>query len=246
VVDSHSTDSTPEIARQMGATVVEFDWNGRYPRKRQWALENLPHAHDYVLYLDADEEVTPDLADEIARLFANGAPPHAGYFVRLAYSFLGRELRHGQPVLKLVLLDRRRSRFLDVGDDAAVTAGDVEVHNQPHVDGPTGALRTPLRHDDHEPLFHFFDRHNRWSDWEALLLREGRLVDPRETHRGTRGLAKRMFHRLPLKPIAFFLVCYVLRLGFLDGRAGFHYAIAKSMYYWQVGVKVRELELRRP
>ena len=243
VVDSGSTDATRAIATASGATVVDFAWDGGYPKKKQWCLDRLPFAHDWVLYVDADERVTPELADEVARTLAAG-PRHAGYFVGLDYVFLGRVLRHGHRVYKLALLDRTRSRFLDYPDLDASNMWEVEGHYQPAVDGSTALLRGRLVHEDHDSLYHWFERHNRYSDWEAVLHAKGALVSGDEAQRRVRRALKRAFHRLPAKSLAAFLYGYVFRLGLLDGRAGLHYAVARSFYYWQVAVKRHELELR--
>jgi glycosyltransferase involved in cell wall biosynthesis len=115
VVDSGSRDRTGVIAESMGTTVVPFRWNGRYPKKKQWCLEELPFRHDWVLYVDADEMVTPELADEIGEVMA-GPRRHAGYFVGYDYVFLDRVLRHGHRVYKLVLFDRHKARFAERDD----------------------------------------------------------------------------------------------------------------------------------
>ena len=240
VVDSGSVDRTTAIAHEHGAIVVSFEWNGRYPKKKQWCLDNLPFSHDWVLYLDADEEVSPELGSELQKLFSDG-PDRSGYFVGLDYRFLGRVLRHGQRVYKLALLDRRHARFLDRDDLDAVNMWEVEGHYQPHVDGRVGVLTGRVLHDDHDSLFEYFARHNRYSDWEAVRLRNGRFASREEAQPPGRGTLKRVFAALPGKPILFFVYAYVLRGGFLDGRAGLHYAVAKSFYYWQVGVKARQM-----
>lgn len=245
VVDSGSEDATRTIAHEHGARVIPFNWNGRYPKKKQWALENVPFRHDWVLYVDADEELTPELRAELERLFAAGEPPRAGYFAGLDYRFLGRVLRHGQRVYKLILFDRRRGRFLDFDDLEAANMWEVEGHYQPRIEGETGVLRGRVLHADHDSLYAWFARHNRYSDWEAVLARNGAPGRGDEAQPGLRRPLKAVFNLLPFKPLAFFLYAYVLRLGFLDGRAGYHYALAKAFYYWQVGVKARELELRR-
>jgi glycosyltransferase involved in cell wall biosynthesis len=121
VVDSLSSDGTAELARARGATVITFDWNGKYPRKKQWALENLSFSYRWVLLIDADEEVTPALAREIATTVSH--PRHSSYFVGLDYVFLGRILRRGQRVYKLILFDRAVSRFPEYSD-LAVDVGD--------------------------------------------------------------------------------------------------------------------------
>ncbi len=243
VVDSGSTDRTEEIASGLGARVVEFKWNGRYPKKKQWALENIPFTHRWVLYLDADETVTPALAAEIKRLMLT-EPRHSGYFAALDYVFLGKVLTHGQRVYKLILFDRTKGRFLDYDDLEAANMPEVEGHYQPTIRGTTASLKGRLLHDDHDSLYRYFARHNRYSDWEAAARRRGKLVSSEEAQPVGRRLLKRTFAALPFKGIVFFLYSYVFRLGFLDGRAGYHYAVAKSFYYWQVGVKTRELELR--
>ena len=240
VVDSVSDDRTVEIATEMGAKVSPFRWNGGYPKKKQWCLENLSFSHDWVLYVDADEEVLPDLAAEIGRLM-RASPEHAGYFVGYDYVFLGRVLKHGHRVYKLVLFNRHKGRFLDYDDLDAANMWEVEGHYQPRIDGTTGVLASRMLHADHDTLYHYFDRHNRYSDWEAVLRTKGKLVSPHEAQPGLRRWLKRIFDIVPLKGTVAFVDSYVLRLGFLDGRAGFHFALARAFYYWQIGVKILEL-----
>lgn len=239
VVDSASTDGTPDIARAWGATVTPFRWNGRHPKKKQWCLENLPFAHDWVLYVDADERLTPALVDELAGLMARG-PACAGYIVAGRPVFLGRRLRFGAGNAKLALLDRRRARFPEVPDLDVAAMWEVEGHYQPLVDGPVGRLRAPLLHTDDKPLAAWFDRHNRYSDWEAALRADGRMAALIALDRPRRRLLKRLLHAMPLRPLAVFLHAYVLKLGFLDGAAGLHHALARAFYYWQIGVKTRQ------
>jgi glycosyltransferase involved in cell wall biosynthesis len=240
VVDSHSTDHTREIALEQHAKVVDFEWNGRYPKKKRWALENLPFSYAWVIYLEADEEITPELASEI-RGVLEATPQHCGYFVGLDYRFLGKTLRHGQRVHKLVLFDRTRGGFEEHDDLAAANMWEVEGHYQPRISGSVGRLRSALLDDDRDSLFHYFERHNRYSDWEATLRQNNGCNghSTRETH--VKSRAKSPFQAFPFKSLAFFLYSYIWRRGFLDGRAGYHYALAKAFYYWQV--RIKELEV---
>ena len=240
VVDSHSTDATCEIADELGAEVVPFTWDGAYPKKKEWALLNLPFKHDWVLYLDADELVTPQLAAEMKRLMFS-SPQHAAYDVELDYYFLGRLLRHGHKVTKRVLLQRHRVAWPHIDDLDVNTMWEVEGHYQPTVDGTVGRLTGTLEHNDRDPLYDYFARHNRYSDWEAHLRDRRELSDAVRDARSERG---RRYADLPLKPAAFFFYSYVARQGFLDGRAGFHYAIAHAFYFWQISVKRLEQRLR--
>jgi hypothetical protein len=221
---------------------VPFRWDGGYPKKKQWCLDALPFTTDWVLFVDADERLTDALVAEIAMLMAQG-PRHAGYYVDGRPVFLGRELRFGAGNRKLALIDRRRARFPTVPDLDVASMWEVEGHYQPDVEGTVGRLRAALRHADDKPLAAWFDRHNRYSDWEAALRADGRMDALIARERGGRRWLKRLLARMPLRPVAVFLHGYVLRLGFLDGAAGFHHALARAFYHWQIGVKMRALRV---
>ena len=92
VVDSQSADETARVAAEHGASVVQFHFNGSYPKKKNWALENLPFRNEWVLIVDADEVVVPELAEEIARRTA--ADEADGFYLNMKYFFLGRRIRH--------------------------------------------------------------------------------------------------------------------------------------------------------
>ena len=239
VVDSQSDDRTQEIARAAGANVVEFVWNGRYPKKKQWCLENLPFRYDWVLFLDADEEVTGAMVNEVARFAATGFD-RTGYFVGLDYVFLGRRLRHGLRVYKLVLFDRHRARYFERDDLDVANMWEVEGHYQPRIDGSVGMLRERIVHRDEVGLYHYFERHNRYSDWEASLRSRDDVGRDDETQLTGRSGLKRTFAKMPFRPLGIFLYSYVVAGGFLDGRSGFHYALSRSFYYWQIGLKMGE------
>jgi glycosyltransferase involved in cell wall biosynthesis len=233
VVDSGSEDETRKLAEQLGAHVVDFNWDGRYPKKKQWSLENCSFTGDWVLYLDADEMVSPELLRELQRLdLANSS--HAAFQIPLDYVFLNKRMRHGHKVVKTALVNRHKCRF-PVMDDLGVTQmGEVEGHYQPLVDGSVGKLRSTIVHHDREPLFHYFERHNRYSDWEAAL-RDNRSARA-EVAKARSGRGQ-LFDRLPGKPLLFVIYSLLLRGGWRDGRAGVHYAIALAFYFWQIGVK---------
>ncbi|MPY70085.1 MAG: glycosyltransferase [Alphaproteobacteria bacterium] len=243
VVDSGSDDDTVALAAAHGATVVPFAWNGRYPKKKQWCLESLPFSHDWLLYVDADERLTPDCAAEIADAMASDAR-RDGYFVGYDYVFMDTTLRFGRRIYKLVLFNRHKGRFLDYRDHDIANMWEVEGHYQPKIEGTTAILKSRMIHRDHEGLFHFFERHNRYSDWEAALRERGLYDADLETQPGPRTLLKRIWMRMPCKGLVIFVYAYFVRLGFLDGRAGFDYALAQAFYFWQIGIKQRELRRR--
>lgn len=240
VVDSMSTDRTAEIARAAGARVVDFDWNGEYPKKKQWSLLNAGTTHRWILLLDADEYPTPEMVDELRELLPElESGRYAAYEMHLRYRWEGKFLKHGHRVTKRSLIDSRRSAFPEVDDLYAPGIREIELHFQPQADGPVGMMKTRLVHDDRDPVTSWFARHNHYSDWEAHLHMHPEARRDLATKRTAKGA---FWDRVPAKPVVFFVYSYVARAGFLDGRAGFDYAFGLSSYYWQIGVKVRELK----
>ena len=240
VVDSHSGDGTDAIAARMGATVIPFVWNGRYPKKKQWSLSHAAVRHDWVLFVDADERVSAELAAEIAaRVRGTGADPCAAFFVPSRPVWLGRQLRFGTPYCKIALMRRDRAAFPLCDDLHVARMWEVEGHYQPVVQGPVGRLRQPLMHADAKPPSAWFDRHNRYSDWEAALSAGGATGGAAllAGERGWRRWAKRLALAAPGRPLLAFLYDYVWRLGMLDGKAGLHHALARAFYYWSIDLK---------
>lgn len=236
VVDSHSTDDTCAIAAAGGAEVVAYAWDGRYPKKKQWCLEQVRPDIPWLLFLDGDETPSPELLAELRTVFADGPPQAAAFDIPLGYWFAGRRLRHGYTIVKRALLDRTRCHFPEVGDLDAPGMGEQEGHYQP-VAQSVRRLRSPIEHEDLDPVRTWFERHNRYSDWEAWLE-----VHPevKEQIRKVKSRQGQIFHKAPFKPLLSFAYAYVYKRGFLDGRAGFDYALAMSFYRWQIAMKSRE------
>ena len=245
VVDSASTDDTRQLAEKAGAEVVDYTWDGRYPKKKQWCLDHVRTETDWVLFLDGDETPSPALLAELYRIFGDGRRVRpAAFDIPLGYWFAGRRLRHGHTIVKRALVDRTRARFPEPDDLDAPGMGEQEGHYQPLAD-PVYRLRAPIEHRDLDPVRTWFERHNRYSDWEAWLEAHPEV---REQIRRAKTRQGQLFHRAPLKPLLAFGYAYLFRLGFLDGRAGLDYALAMSFYRWQIGLKARELAAaeRRP
>lgn len=237
VVDSASTDATVSLASAWGAKVINFEWNGQYPQKKQWQLQEIETKYEWVLMLDADEYPTPELKQEILGTIS-GKTDYVAFDIPIAYFFSGRELRHGHTVIKRSLLLRNQNRFEDHDLLNLPGMGEVEAHYQPIAAGKAGKLKSQLVHDDQDPVRTWFDRHNRYSDWEAHI----RMNDSvRSAVRESKSKQGRLFDRIPFKPFLFFGYSYLFRRGFLDGRAGLDYALALSFYYWMIDVKYREL-----
>lgn len=239
VIDSNSTDRTVQIARECGARVIAFTWNEKYPKKKQWALDNAEAKNRWILLLDADEYPSNALVAELRSLMHSGIPGSVGaYDLDLRYKFAGRFLRHGHKVTKRSLLRSGDVRFPEVDDLEAPGIREVEGHYQPQTHLDVRKARNPLMHDDKDSVTTWFERHNRYSDWEAHLRLQAHR---RRAVAANRSLKGQLFERVPFKPLAFFVYGYVLRLGFLDGRPGFDYHFALTAYYWQIALKEREL-----
>lgn len=243
VVDSHSEDGTGQIAAACGAQVVQFKYSGSGPKKKNWALENVPFRNDWVLILDADERVTPQLQAEIRRAIMRDEVD--GFFVDREYIFMGRSLRCFRPNWNLRLFRHRLGRYEDLATNAPHT-GDNEVHEHIVLKGRASYLRAPLLHEDNRPLRSWLDNHNRYSDWEAevysQLLHEP--IKPSAFGKAhsvwRRRILKRVWVRLPLRPFARFLLFYIFRRGFLDGRQGFRYAVLMGYYEFLISLKMHE------
>jgi glycosyltransferase involved in cell wall biosynthesis len=236
VVDSGSTDGTREVAERHGRPVVQFTWNGRYPKKRNWALERCSSRHDWVLFLDADERMTPAAANELRRVLP--ATPCNGFWLTYDNWFMGKLLRHGDPMRKLALVRRGCGAYERVDEDAW-SGLDMEVHEHIVVQGPVGRIRARLEHHDRRDLKSYHARHEEYASWEAARY----LALQREADASPLGLRQRVKYRLlpmPFFPAAYFLASYVIRGGFLDGRAGLAFALSKERYFRQVQLKIRE------
>jgi glycosyltransferase involved in cell wall biosynthesis len=247
VVDSGSTDGTREIVRRAGAGLVDFRWDGRYPKKRNWVLLNQPLASDWVLFLDADEVVDDRFCDEVAAAVASGR--HDAYWLTYTNHFLGRRLRHGVPQRKLALM-RVGCGLYERVDEERWSELDMEVHEHPVIDGRVGEIRAPIEHNDLSGLAVFLERHRSYALWEAR--RHLRIEDGE--HNGQLKLTRRQRIKYANVarwwfPWAYFVYAYVVRLGLLDGRAGFSYAFYKLWYFETVRQLIherrRERNLRR-
>src|SRR6266852_1646519 len=250
VIDSQSTDDTIAIAQLRGAKVVQFHYAGGWPKKRQWAMDTLPFAYDWILLLDADEVLTPELVGEIRRALQN--PGVDGYFIRLQMYFLGRVLRHCDASFwKLSLFRKGRGRFECRLKDQDASMADMEIHEHVVVDGPTAELRNALVHHNVDSLSRYILKHNEYSNWETRVLlqperdSEEMSADLFGTQAQRRRWLKRNLYRLPGSPVLLFLYRYVCRLGFLDGVPGLIYCAFQAVQMFHSKAKIYELRTGR-
>jgi len=238
VLDSFSTDRTEEIARSAGARFYQRKYDGR-ANNQNWAVENIEFKYPWVWYVDADEVTPPELAEEIEQVTSDTLRSEVAYYVRRRNMLFGKWLKHGGQYNVWIarLWKPDRIRWERAANPVAV------------IDGPVGHLKNDFIHYFFSKGFQgWFDRHNKSStrearenikaidagniDWQGLVSRNPR-------HR--RDALRRFSYHLPARPLALFVYMYFLKAGFLDGRPGFTIAMLKSMYEYEICLKVKEL-----
>lgn len=239
VIDSGSVDGTHDVAREMGAEVVEHPWPG-YAAQRNWALENLPIHADWVLVLDADEEITPRLREQILEITSKPADEihENGFFLNRLTYFLDRPIRHCGyfPSWNLRLFKRGSARYED-----------RQVHEHVIIDDPVGYISEPMIHNDRRGLEHFYAKHNRYSTLESretyreiMGLRDNidsaNLTD--QTRR-RRWLKRNVTRTIPFPAFWRFAYMYIFRLGLLDGWVGYRFCLFIANYDGMVAFKLR-------
>ena len=237
VVDSGSTDRTCEIAEQAGVQVLQFEWDGNYPKKRNWTLENFDFQTEWVLFLDADERVTPELIEELRSTLLN--TPHVGFRISFINWFMGRPLHFGDVFTKLPRF-RVGAGAYEKFPEEGWSRLDMEVHEHPVLNGTVGTIRARIEHNDFRSLDHYQKKHEEYAAWEANRFRW--LCSAGQTEWAKLTTRQRIKYRMLKKPglgLMYFFAAYILKLGFLDGRAGFELARAKCRYFNRIRRKIR-------
>lgn len=237
VVDSYSTDRTPDIAKAGGARVVQHAFTG-FGAQRTWALEHAGARHDWVLVLDADERVPPALAAEIGQALQAPDPEIAAFRLRRRYHLHGRWVPRASlyPSWVVRLVHRGRVRFVDRGH------AETQV-----VQGRIAALEHDLVDEDHKGIEAWLVRHARYAvreaehelDLEARRAVGGSLLsaDPLARREALKALAR----RVPLRGLSYFGYAYVLRGGVLEGRRGLELSVRRALYQEMIALARRAL-----
>lgn len=238
VVDSGSTDRTREIATEAGAVVLDFVWDGKFPKKRNWALRNYQFKTPWVLFLDADERITPDFVQELRKTLAD--TPHAGFWISLTNWFMGKPLHHGDVFHKLALFRVGAGEYEKFPEDSWSHL-DMEVHEHPVLEGSVGEIHARLEHFDYRGMKHYIAKHNEYSSWEANRFQWLKSAGEGEWEKlNTRQRFKyRHLNKWWLGWVYWF-VAYVPKKGFLDGRAGWTFNRLKRRYFDEIRLKICE------
>jgi glycosyltransferase involved in cell wall biosynthesis len=253
VVDSASTDGTQEVATAAGARVVQFVWNGKFPRKKNWALGNIPWRHEWVLIIDADERITPELEREISLAIRRSDAD--GFYLNRRFWFLGGWINHCGyfPSWNLRLFRHRLGRYERIEIDDDVRSGDNEVHEHVLLNGRAEYLSAAMEHYAFADVASFIEKHNRYSTWEAeareqLYQRAGQntlRARPFGTALERKRWLKKLAMRAPCRPTLRFLYHYIWKQGFRDGYRGWVLCRLLAWYEFVSVVKTREMSARR-
>lgn len=242
VVDSYSGDATPDIARSAGVELVQFDYDGGWPKKKNWAMQNLSIRNEWILLLDADERVDATLKNELAVAVRRNDVD--GYYLRWKFIFLGRWMKHcWRHGYMLRLLRKDRGEYEDLGMRGE-GSWDNEVHENIVVRGKTEKLKSWLIHDSAKSLSYWMAKQNEFSDWNAVR-RERQLSECMPPMRALfssdpvrrRKWLKAFYLRLPMKPLLMFLYLYIFRFGILDGREGYYYCALRAGHEMSIDAK---------
>ena len=232
VVDCHSTDGTQAIARECGATVVEHDWPGNQAEQLNWALEHLPIRGDWILRQDADEYLTPALVEEIKTRLGEFGPEVNGVAYTFDVVFQGKRLRFGPSRPEILRLWRRgkahcEQRLMD--ERMVLSEGSVISFKGRFVDHNLNDID--------------------WWTRKHLGYAKREMAQTALSMVAQKGYGRRdkgMYYRLPLfwRATAYFVYRYIVRLGFLDGKAGFLWHFLQGWWYRTL-VDTKLLEVRR-
>jgi len=216
VVDSQSTDRTVELAKTFTKKIFIKEWMG-YAGAKNFALDNA--TFDWILWLDADERVTPELASEIKSIVHNNAYDYTGFEVARRAYFLGKWIKHcgWYPGYVVRLFKRVKVRF-----------NDSRVHEKVDINGTIGRLKHDLLHYTDDTLYHYLEKFNMYTTLAAADMKQA-------------GKRFSLYDIIVRPPFLFFKM-YIIRRGFLDGMHGLVLAMLSASYVFVKYAKLRELE----
>jgi glycosyltransferase involved in cell wall biosynthesis len=237
VVDSFSTDGTKQVCQRPNVRFYQRHFDG-FGTQRNWALDNTSPRHEWVLILDADERVTPELVEEMCAIVKSAPPSVGAYQVRRRFHMWGRWLRFSNlyPTWVVRLVHKDRVRYEN--------RGHAETQR---VDGETRELEHDLVDENLKGVEEWFERQARYAYKEAAfelahdadspgvagLLQGGPLM--------RRATLKQLTRDLPGRALAYFVYAYVLRGGFLEGKDGLVFCSMRAIYQQMVVASKHEL-----
>ncbi len=241
ILDSYSNDKTEELVREAGARFVQRPFDN-YAAQRNFGLNDIEYKHDWLLMVDADETVPPELVMEMQQQLRQNDSNTTIYRMRRKDHFLGKWIKHssGYPTWF--------GRLIKIGSVQV----EREINEEYITDGKVGYLQEHLYHYPfNKGIASWIEKHNRYSTMEAGLAMNGELVSPAfadffsRDPTDRRRAVKSLVYRMPGRPLAMFFALYIIKRGFLDGSAGFTFSVLRAYYEFMINCKVRELKAKK-
>jgi glycosyltransferase involved in cell wall biosynthesis len=240
IIDSGSTDNTKAIAAGYNISVIDFVWDGKFPKKRNWYLRNHTPETKWVLFLDADEYLTPEFKNELATVLPK-SDGFAGYWLNYTIYFMGKQMKGGYPLQKLALIKTGAGEYEKIEEDYWSNL-DMEIHEHPILEGRAGVIKNKIDHRDFKGISSYITKHNEYSGWEASrYIQTTRDNELASLWTWKQRLKYRLIRSVFVGPLYFF-GSFVLMGGFRDGARGFAFAILKMAYFTQVYCKIQEFK----
>ena len=241
VIDSGSTDRTVEIAKQKNIHVLNFEWDGKFPKKRNWFLQNHTPKTKWILFLDADEYLTPEFKQELRATFANHSENDAndGYWLNYSIYFLGKKLKGGYPLSKLALFKVGAGEYERI-DENQWSNMDMEIHEHPILTGKTSSIKSKIDHRDFRGVSSYMHKHNEYAAWEAARFSSYKLNKQlQKQYTWKQRIKYKLMNSVLVGPV-FFIGSFIFMGGFRDGKRGFAFAILKMAYFTQIYCRLKE------
>lgn len=239
IIESENNFVSSEIANEFGAELLHFNWNGHYPKKRNWFLLNHKPSTKWVLFLDDDEWLT-EKAKEALTVAMNQTFYH-GFWLKYSIYIGGKKLSFGYPLYKLALFQTAAGLFEKLEEDHWSNL-DMEIHEHPILDGPVGKVKTKIEHRVNLDQTDWKIKHEKYATWEAK-----RFIHLRKIKNETLTIIQKIKYfilQTPFSGMFFFMGSYLIMGGMLDGRKGFKYAYMKAAYFQRISQEIKKLKKR--
>lgn len=238
IIDSGSTDHTIAIAKSKGVSVVNFVWDGKFPKKRNWFLRNYDLQTKWVLFLDADEYLTEAFKKELKQKI--NTEDKVGFWLNYTIYFMGKKLKGGYPLNKLALFRVGAGEYEKIDEDKWSNL-DMEIHEHPILDGEVGRIKSKIDHRDFRGISHYINKHNEYASWEAYRFMKTFQNEEEEKSLTWKQKIKYKLMKSVLIGPVYFLGSFIIYAGWKDGSTGFAFAILKMSYFTQIYCKIKEL-----
>jgi len=238
IIDSGSTDATLEIAKNQGVSIVNFVWDGKFPKKRNWFLRHYNLQTKWVLFLDADEYLTEDFKNELRQKIT--MTNNVGFWLNYTIYFMGKKLKGGYPLNKLALFQVGAGEYEKIDEDKWSNL-DMEIHEHPILQGDIGHIKSKIDHRDFRGVSHYMTKHNEYASWEAYrFIKTCNDEEAKVKWTWKQKLKYRLMRSSFIGPVYFF-GSFFFYGGWKDGAKGFAFAILKMAYFTQIYCKIVEL-----